>query len=195
MMKRTNSRGFTIVELLIATVIFSLVLLIITAAIIQFSRVYYKGVITSRTQEVARIIVEDAAKSAQFSAGGVTSGTAGGYNARCLGDRRFNYILDQPLVGSQTHVLTVDNESSCGAYNSTSTLPSDAVELLGENMRLSNFVVTGVGDTVRIRATIAYGGNDDLDRTDPLNPVCRPVILGGQFCAVSTIETTVNKRL
>lgn len=195
MKKLGNSRGFTIIELLIATVSFSLILLIITGAIIQFSRVYYKGVVTSKAQEVARVIAEDMARSAQFSPGSPSSaGPAGGYSARCFGDKRYNFILDRQLMNEVSHVLTVDNELSCTAFNASTGLPpaaSDATEFLGEGMQLLDLTVSG-SDTVTISVTVAYAADADLDIP---NRRCRPIILGGQFCAVSTITTTVTKRL
>lgn len=60
-------RGFTIIELMISTVVFSLVLLAASAAIIQIGKKYYKGITNARTQEVARSTVDEIAQSLQFT--------------------------------------------------------------------------------------------------------------------------------
>ncbi len=66
-----NKKGFTIVELMIATVVFTLVLLMASAAIIEVGKKYYKGITYARTQEVARSVVEEISQSLQFTSQGV----------------------------------------------------------------------------------------------------------------------------
>jgi prepilin-type N-terminal cleavage/methylation domain-containing protein len=62
-----SQKGFTIIELMISTVIFSLVLLGASAAIIQIGKKYSKGITYARTQEVARSTVDEIAQSLQFT--------------------------------------------------------------------------------------------------------------------------------
>lgn len=183
-MKQLNVRGFTIIELLIAIVSFSLVLLIITGAIIQFSKVYYHGVITSKTQEVARTIAEDIARSAQFSPG--VEEDAGCY---LLGSQRYSYTIEQ-LRDETTPVLRVDSAQSCD-----DPIGTDATEMMGENMQLRFIDVATDPDNPSVRTitvTTAYG--DDVEGTG-VNSQCPAISLGGQFCAVSTITNTITTRL
>jgi prepilin-type N-terminal cleavage/methylation domain-containing protein len=65
--KRSQQKGFTIIELMISTVIFSLVLLAASAAIIQIGKKYSRGITYTRTQEVARSTVDEIAQSLQFT--------------------------------------------------------------------------------------------------------------------------------
>ena len=205
-MKKINSRGFTIIELLIATVSFSVILLVITGAIIQFSKVYYKGVISSKTQEVARAVSESIARDAQFSTVMPTAysstSTSNNYQTICIGSKRYNYYQYNSslnpsfrLLGDPwQHMLTLDTAAgSCAPYdgNNAAVIPSDAVELLGEKMQLLQLNVgsdpaTGI---ITVKVTVAYG--NDASPTSG----CPTISLGGQFCAVSTIETKVTKRL
>src|SRR4051812_8577751 len=89
-----NQSGFTIIELLIATVIFALVLLVITTGVLQFTRQYYKGVISSHTQSAARAIADDVTRALQFGVGSVqpltTNGTspAGQTYGYCIGQSK-----------------------------------------------------------------------------------------------------------
>lgn len=192
-MRRLQSRGFTIIELLIATVTFSLILLVITAAIIQFSKVYYKGVVTSKTQEVARSIADEVARSAQFSS--KYSSSIGPTNkARCFGDRRFSYVLNEMPSSSQRSVVA-DTSASCTA--DLSALTSARRELLGENMQLLalDVITSGGGKEFTITVTVAYGNDTDMDSPNSPNASCKQLTLGGQFCAVSTVTSTVTRRL
>jgi len=66
---KTSSRedGFTIIELMLSTVVFSIVLLMCMAGILQITRLYYRGVTQSSTQEVARTITNEISEAVQFS--------------------------------------------------------------------------------------------------------------------------------
>lgn len=179
-MKRLNARGFTIIELLIATVIFSLILLVVTGSIIQFSKIYYKGVATSKTQEVARTIAEDMARSAQFSSAPVLSGPG----CYLFGSQQYVYTEDE-VKNLGNHIFQVGSGSSCGFA------PSNPAELMGDNMQLLDIDVQENPSTNAVTITVAVGYGSDVKSDN----TCPAVNLGGQFCAVSTITTTVTKRL
>src|SRR3990172_9120101 len=77
----TDSRkgvgGFTIVELMIATTIFSVILLIVTFGMLQIGRTYYKGITLTKTQNAARSIIDTISQDIQFSGEGVTDSVSG----------------------------------------------------------------------------------------------------------------------
>jgi prepilin-type N-terminal cleavage/methylation domain-containing protein len=188
-MKQLNSRGFTIIELLISTVAFSVLLLIVTGAIIQFSKIYYKGVITSKTQEIARTITEDMAHSAQFMGNGPV-----GHDGDCytFGSQRYNYIIGRVKTPDEPFVFKVDSGTTCsGAAN------PGAVELMGDNMQLLFIDATESADgkAVTITATVAYGSDVIINPSDRTKSTCPAISLGGQFCTVNTVKTTVTKRI
>jgi prepilin-type N-terminal cleavage/methylation domain-containing protein len=193
-----NKKGFTIIELLIATVVFSLILLVVTGAIIQFSRLYYKGVIQSRTQEVARTITQDIAQNIQF--GGSTPSSSP--NVICIGSKRYTKVLNvQVGTGSNNHGLVYDSPSggcsTASGYDVTQAgLASGAKEFLGQNMQLVALNVSeqpaGSG-LWRVDAHVVYGADADL--TDATKTSCKSIISGGQFCAVSRLTTAVSQRL
>lgn len=185
-MKKLSPKGFTIIELLIATVTFSLILLVITGAIIQFSRLYYKGVASNKTQEVARSIADEMSRAAQFSTQQPTSVGNLNNGAWCIGDKRFSYALDTFPNSSQGALVV-----STGPCARDMTLSLANRELIGENMKLLKLDVTSTADKrVTVKVVVGYGSD-----VTPANPQCRAISLGGQFCAVSTIESTVTRRL
>lgn len=185
-MRRLDKRGFTIIELLIATVIFSVILLIVTGAIIQFSKIYYKGTITAKTQEVARTIAEDMARSAQFSHGAVDKGT------RCyrFGSQKYVHAPLNTVKTQSNSVFQVGSGSTC------SGAPTDPIELMGENMQLRHINVddTTTPGATTITVTVAYGESTDMNGSGA-STSCKAILLGGQFCAVSTVTTTVTQRI
>ena len=67
----SNSKGFTIIELLIATVVFSAILLVLTQVVIRLSGTYYHGVIQNQTLNVAKNITNNIVQQIQFTGGDV----------------------------------------------------------------------------------------------------------------------------
>lgn len=104
MMKfQKNQSGFTILELMIATVVFSVMLLGAAAMLVQIGRMYYKGVVASRTQEATRTIADDVSRAVQFSNKAVAQATPeivstseGDVTVRafCIGSTRYTYIMN-----------------------------------------------------------------------------------------------------
>lgn len=179
-----KSEGFTIVELLIATVIFSMVLLLVTTGVLEISKVYYKGVTDSNTQTVATNIVDTVAQAIQFDGGAVqttpASAPAGTSYAFCVGNQRFSYYPGYELINSSpvngqdetNHSIVEDNSAGCTAQNMTGSVQGR--ELMGQNMRLSSVSVTcalpsGICNDVpgailayRVQVRVVYGSDDLL---------------------------------
>lgn len=217
----TESRagGFTIIELMISTAVFSVVLLLCATAIVQVGRMFYKGLTINRTQEASRKVVDDVIQSIQFGAKSanfdIRSGTAPGVQVICLGDVRYTFITSKSLGtggGQYRHILWKDRLSSgapCAgdATNplpdlTAATPPGGGEELLGDNMRLPVFSVdvpVGSSNVWTVKATVAYGADDDVFAknadSSPNYSKCIGSDAGGQFCAVSAIISNAAKRL
>lgn len=194
----SNKSGFTIVELLISSAIFSMVLLITTFAVIQVSRVYYKGVISSQTQEVARSAIDEISRNIQFSGGEIRlDGSGPPSDYFCIGNKRYSYVVDQKVEGNK-HALVVDEDTACTkGQNLNGGLSASSKELLAPNMRLVRLELSkppaGAPDGVyELNLSVAYGDDDVLL---PGFAGCPSVNLGGQFCAISHLSTTVQKRV
>jgi prepilin-type N-terminal cleavage/methylation domain-containing protein len=69
--QRKSQAGFTIVELMIATLVFAVVLILITVGVLTFTRSFFKGINQSRTQNAARTVIETISQGIQFSGGEV----------------------------------------------------------------------------------------------------------------------------
>lgn len=113
---RKDNSGFTIIELLIATVVMSLVLILLTTGVIQMTDSYYQGVTQTNTQNAARSIINTIGQALQFqglpyNAGNTTPSISGDcYNAAelpyagcrmyfCIGDQEYVYQLGDEVVG------------------------------------------------------------------------------------------------
>lgn len=205
--KQQRSQGFTIVELMIATAVFSVLLIVITVGILQVSRVYYKGVTESNTQNTARSIMDTVAQAIQFSGGDVTttvSGpTPGNTYAFCVGNAYFRYIVgrqlaDSPGSGQTYHAFVQDNTAGCDPSSPASINQATVSgrELLAPNMRLSKLDVTAVGANLyRVEVRVVYGDDDLLQDPNGPGARCISATQGTQFCAVSNLSTVVTKRV
>lgn len=96
---KLNKKGFTLIELMIATVIFSTILLATMTILIQLGRMYYKGVIVNRTQETTRSITDELSQQLQFGADRLTTNVSGSFsgvtvNTFCIGTQRYNYVIN-----------------------------------------------------------------------------------------------------
>jgi len=210
---RLASDGFTIIELLIATGIFSVILLLMAFSLLQIGRIYYKGITSSRTQETARSITDNVAQAIQFSGGPVNDSTVNSFGSEgelCAGDKLYTYILGTQL-NSSNHALIQDSSPSPVCPPSASLPPMKIIspsqrELLSPNMTLLNLIVHNTsGNLYCIDVQVAYGDPADTSLMMKASVVSRcgqPVQLygcrsgfGTQFCAVSELTTEALKRL
>jgi len=215
--------GFTIVELMIATLVFSVILLVITFGVIRFSADYYRGVNSSTTQNTARGIIDSITQAIQFSGGIPTQPTA---NSICIGNQQLVYNLGTEITGPSDVGLNQTTNVSC----STSPSTANGTELLGKNMRVTQLKVAEPtnpdGSLVfnnhtvwNVELSITYGDNDLLCDSS-LSPTadggcnnnhtitdanivaaashgalrCKSVT-GSQYCDVVSLSTTVTRRI
>lgn len=192
-MIKQNQRGFTIIELLIATTVFSVILLVASAAVIQVGRIYYKGVTMAKTQEITRSLGEEVTRSLQFekrtnfkcievNEAGVTT-CKKDTGAYCVGLTRYTFATDKVFRTnlSNGHAVWVDRIQSaqdpCDAVDLSAASPSNSRtdtnypgrELMSENMRLLDFSIVPLGDgtgSFGVNIKIAYGDNDQLTTYD-----------------------------
>ena len=182
--RRLASRGFTIVELLIATSVFAVILLIMTTGLLQFSRSYTKGITENNTQTTTRNILNTVAQGIQFSssANGYVDITANGQSKGfCINNRRYSYVQGRQLIKGtpdpgalqSNHVLVVDDKPDCSgateALDVTGVLNMVGLkELLSTNMRLSKLSITDIsqaGSSVKaykVDVRVVYGDDDLL---------------------------------
>lgn len=207
---RSRQSGFTIVELLVATAVFSVVLLLYISGLLQIGRIYYKGITMARTQERSRQVLDDISRHIQIAGGAIANPIANNGPSRgfCIGDRRYSYVLDKQLTDdaspqpSQSRNVLMVEESvlGCGstaAQDVTSGLPAGR-ELLEPNMRLAKLEVANIAgsELYSIDIRIVYGDEDLLDKPPAVPEIaCKESIVGRQFCAVSELRTLVKKRV
>jgi prepilin-type N-terminal cleavage/methylation domain-containing protein len=200
-MKDVKQAGFTIIELMIATVIFTGIMIVLTFGVIQITHTYYKGITENKTQNVARNVITTINQALQFNGAFNTgNGTINSlpYNWLCIGSSaQFTYALgyeltDGTLDSDQTHYALIQSSGCPGAGVNLSA----GTELLDPSMRVSSLSVTALSSTLdQINLQVTYG-DDALLTSPPTLPTVS--CLGGadeQFCTVSALSTVVNPGL
>lgn len=203
---RIGSSGFTIIELLIATLVFSTILLLCATGLITIGRMYQKGNTSRATQEVSRNVMNIIESDFELSGGSYKPFASGGVNAFCIGDNLYAYQLNNKFVpgGINTHAfVAITSNSACNLAGKGKPFPTTldvlvafgAHELLGPNMRVTNLTIHGdPSDTnaqaASIHLAIAYGDSDLI----AADGSCKGGY-GQEFCASSVLETYVTRRL
>ena len=194
---KQGQQGFTILELTIATTVFAVMLLLSLTAIARIGQMYYKGISTAQTQDVARLVSNNVNQAVQLNSGLITAPIGGSF---CIGDTRYSYAIDTPVSGSQ-HALWSDKLTNCAnvphpALNLATPNPggTEGYELLGQKMRLSSLTFAPIAgtDLYRFAAGIVFGDDEVLNAT---HTGCTRGYTSAQFCAISSVDTTIQKRL
>lgn len=169
-----RQKGFTIIELMVATLVFSFIMVICLTGMVQVSRAYYKGVTNTKTQEAARNIIEEIAQNIQLSGSVVTfdepnspgpniPNVANGIGGVCAGNKQFTFAIDREVANStnegnkEIKNAIVSHDVKCTDSLTLTNLNQDVTgsdrSLVPEKMRVTKFnvtrVVPGDPDTVK----------------------------------------------
>lgn len=211
MKKLKNINGFTILELMIATMIFSVILLLMAFGLVKIGQIYYKGITSSRTQNVARNASDDVVQAVQYggnTVGNTPAAVIGQQDSIIVGNRKYTYVIGKKLV-DRAPVATA-NETDVALKVETldtdliTVKPNSSRELLSTGMWLSEFKVSGTSPT-EITIKVVNGDFDLVEDSsgrlfgdptgfDIASSKCKSGA-GSQFCAVSGLYTKAYKRL
>lgn len=217
----SRNAGFTIIELMIATLVFSLIILLLSFGVIDITKVYYKGITQSDTQNTARNVASDISQALQFNGQFTQLSPNGTTRSFCIGTTQYSYRLGYQLTGSsspaatQTRYALLESDTGCPTaivgcpgvpdLSAGTCIATGSKELLGQNMRLSNLTVAQPDPNTepslyKIDVRVVYGDDDLLyspsgnsQGSQATDANCRGTA-GEQFCAVSELVTTVQQR-
>jgi prepilin-type N-terminal cleavage/methylation domain-containing protein len=219
--KINKMNGFTIVELLIATVVFAVVLLVAQASFLQIGHLFYRGVSINQTQETADHIFQDINgnfQSAPSVGGGLNS--PGGYNYYCIGNIRYTYrinnevnanapsadhspsgnfgVIKDILPGAGAACATPCSDTSGSPCPAGTVKLQSPVEMLGNRMRIEKFDIPSPppgSNLYNVSIVLAYGDDNTLTYHTPgdFSTVACQGDAHNDFCAVSSINTAIYK--
>lgn len=207
---KSDSTGFTIPELLVATSVFSLVLAGTMAIFFLIGHLFFKGVSITQTQQTAKKIVDSISSDigGADSVGAITSSDKVGVSYLCIDTTRYTFFTNPPKeVNFSQHDWTnnfglvrdtMPPDTDCGDPFSTGGTPintASAQELLGNLMRLSNLTLNcdSTFPICDIAIYVAYGDNDLLNSPNSTAPTCISGLSVSKFCSVTNLSTTISK--
>ncbi len=213
--KYEESSGFTIVEVMIATVIFSSILMLIAYGVTSFTGRYYEGINSSTAQSTANNILSTVTQAIQFSTTGVINGAPNSPNTvlYCIGSDEFSGTLyTKSVSGSDILIETPIDNTTPGSACSVQSSPSQT-SLIGPNMRLQKLSIQYLNNNLySIDVEVIYGdssllcvSNSGYGSTCPIaastsqlvNPNVNLVCNNGpgsQYCYVANLSSTVQMR-
>jgi prepilin-type N-terminal cleavage/methylation domain-containing protein len=184
-LRQLNQKGFTIVELLVATAVLSVILLIVTMVMVGIGNLYYKGVNQARVQDNVRSLTDEISQALQLDDGTtfakqrpVAPQVVGRV---CINNVRYSYVLNKQIGSTDVetgdtvqHVLWRDKVTAgtCSLLtdfwkNDPNTIAghgTDGVELIAPHSRLTSFDVdrADADSPYVIKIGVAYGDGDLL---------------------------------
>jgi|SRR5579884_1829837 len=228
---KLNNKGFTIIELLVATSVLSVILLLVTVMLINIGNLYYKDVNQAHVQDSVRSISDEITSQLELSPNKPQTGSqlisGVTINVYCIGPTRYSYVKSIPGSAWQMntpfstvtfqipHLLWRDTPNAgCNpsvAADLTAmppTLPStepNGADLVSTGDLLTQFCIgsynVASGDcTFQVAPTSPYtvaigvANAGSLLNLAGINSTCS-VRTGDQYCAASSLVTTVNSRL
>lgn len=203
-MKGKNSSGFTITELLLATAVFSTVIIVALAAFLGIGRLFYKGVNMTQNQQTARNILDLVVSDIQSASTPiVVKDSSESRKYICIGSARYIYKIYNP-VNLSDHDDTakfgllrdsVPGNSGCAdPYDGTNKFPPNSpTELLANGMRLNAFSVTPDGCQSLCTASIDLATGDDDSSTPAAE--CNSESASSQYCAKTQLTATASQGL
>lgn len=166
-------KGFTIIELMIATSVLSIMLVMATVLMINIGNLYYKGISQASIQDNVRSITDEISKHLELGDNFFLR-TSGSEQSYCIGSTRYTFILYKQIGSNAaspdnqiTHVLWRDNNPTPGSCPSSlpnlalNTPSSGGTELITPHSRLLYFNITG-SSPYSISIGEAYGDSDLL---------------------------------
>lgn len=222
MYKRANNQsGYTIVELMIATSLLSVIILVGSMVMINIGRQYYKGINQAKVQNGARNITDEVATQLQLSSNTpIYKEGPDGSKRYCIGTTRYTFVLnrqisDSPSASQTRHVIWRDDNNVTGgcedpvagflAAPEPSPSATGGVELMASNSRLSAFCIgtynpaeaDGCNEATDSPYSVTVGivyGDQDLSTGTGIATRCNGGV-DSQFCAVASMQTNVARRL
>jgi len=198
-MGRSDQKGFTIIELLIATTVFSIILLTALTGFFEIGRLFFKGVSATNTQNIANQISQDILGN--FTTATNVSGPNSGnsYTYYCVGNTRYTYDIGYEIDSSASPNHSAPSGASGGNFgvlrdvlpgSSACAAPcndqgnaqcpagtvkfNNPTEMLGDKMRIDSFSIQPGSATApnyyNLSFVIAYGDDDRLAYTTANDP-------------------------
>lgn len=195
-MQCSNHRGFTIVEIMIAMLVFSVASLMTMAIVIGMSRQYQKGTYTVQLNDASRTIHQELRDGIAYGNNMVFSIDGNGTDWVCNGNAIYYWQLvkdNNNVDGAKNGLFKRTLTSSDGGCTDASAI--DGANILPNNGFVSQFSIAQAGLVYDISTRFNAGPSDSFSTTTDDFSSCLPTLRGGDFCAIVNYNSSVMPRL
>jgi prepilin-type N-terminal cleavage/methylation domain-containing protein len=201
-----DSSGLTLIEVILAMAVFSLMLLVVVGGFINVVRLQQSGQASRDTQQNGRFAIEEVMRDSRSASSAVVSPDNGGGNpdTLCLltNSGIIRYRVDSNrMVRAQTPVIPPSLPQLAAVCNAMDPVASPDRPLTSGGVRVVDFQVGIVQEppsptvnpvpTVDVSLTVASA---DPTLFNPGTNNCNPSIIGSQFCSVTTLRSAATLR-
>lgn len=205
-MKKLHNKGFTIAELLIASMIFTTILLLCVEGITRIAKVYVKNTSISRANEFGKTLISDISGQIKYGSSLPLYKVTPPEIKLCSAGKAYKIVLNQQTTDS----IKRKSDPTCKFYdNDPNFFESGAENLTPSSARVLDFniVKNDLSSSWYIAIRVAIGDSDLLRKNDgsalPPSPSydeykdaqCAGGISGSEFCSVVAISTNVTRRM
>jgi prepilin-type N-terminal cleavage/methylation domain-containing protein len=201
-----KSRGFTILELMVAISVFSVAIILVTTGAILVGRYYQQGATKSKLLATTREIHSQFTQNVQLSAGssvyigGISdqvSWNSTNYYYNCIGNTR--YLLstientsDEYYGDFMTEDISNKSCKSTLVENPIHPLPSGSRAAKSDNTEA--FAITEINRTYKLQTRFVIGSQDMFVDDDYKN-TCQSNVLGSAFCSVVSLDSEAARKV
>lgn len=208
-----NKKGFTIIEVMIALMVFTSMMVIIMAGVIFVSRQYRQSSNMVSLQEASRSIHQQISESIKFSAEPVVQNANGSLSAYCIGNFMYVYptVATAGWSGSAAQfdsysegLYIQPNNNGCATTDIALPHPNASIaqeqrNLLPPGAKATKVVISPEGEvtTVFVRSPGDLIDIPSVPVGDPMRGVvtCKAEISGREFCASVKLTSSTTRRV
>ncbi len=204
MVGKTKQHGFTVIELLIAISIFSIIIIMVSAVIIGISRHYQRASFTAQLSEVSRSLHQELSLGIGYQSGVGLIQSSGTDRYICSGKNLYFWKEQSgtsisPPLGLFKRVLKYD-ETCSGSIDYTSAyatnlLPNGSATGFVQSLSLDSvngYTNCSKGCSV---TTVLKIGTPDMFEGGSVNNRCLSTLNGGDFCSEVTYKSFVKSKV
>jgi prepilin-type N-terminal cleavage/methylation domain-containing protein len=183
MRKHPTTSGFTIIELMIATLVFSIILLVIIGAFLQIGHIFFKGVSLANTQESSRSLIGDITDDLRFAR-----------NPQCIDDKESTdsqSVANTPqcTVDANTRFFCVGTHRY--VYTLAKNMPAGSQKMTNDDISQNSYTnYKGVVETTIPAGCPHPGTTSEKNRKQLLGPDMQLNALSmkcaANFCTIHT---------
>jgi prepilin-type N-terminal cleavage/methylation domain-containing protein len=193
--------GFTLVELVIAMAIFSMMLLIVVSGFLHVVRVQQASLASRNTQHNSRFALEEMVRESRSATDVlVTAGPLGPapLDTVCLATESGFVRFQVNGADQRLYRQTLPSGGGCGGVvtSQAAITASDVAVVRFDAERMATSLGGGDPDEVALRLSVSVASVGDVSRLEAANELrsCDPSQSGAHYCSVANLDSSVTLR-